>query len=532
MRRPIAPARPVDAARTLAQAARVQALARADAIAFEFEGRSTTYAQFHARANRVANGLLAAGVARGEHVCYLGKNSDSYFEILFGAARAGAVLTPINWRLAEPEIAWIINDCAARVLFVGPEFVALVIRMKAALPPRLEYIALEGGLQPAYEDWLGAQGDAAPAVAEPAAGEVALQLYTSGTTGRPKGAMLSHANLLAWRPASGAAVDAWRLWDETDVALLTMPVFHIGGIGWGLMSFMNGARAVIAREFDAGRVLDFIERHRITRIFIVPAALRIVINDPRARAMDLSRMRYILYGASPMPLELLRECIEVFRCGFVQMYGMTETAGTIVALPPEDHSAAGSPRMRSAGRALPGVELAIVDANAAAVAPGTIGEIVTRSVANMAGYWNNPEATARCIDAAGWLHTGDLGYLDEAGYLYLHDRIKDVIISGGENIYPAEVENALCDHPDIAEAAVIGVPDEKWGEAVKAIVVAKPGRDPQPDELIRWTRRQLAPFKAPRSVEFTTVLPRNSAGKILRRELRKPYWEGRDRSVN
>jgi len=521
----------VDAARTLAQAARVQASACGDAVAFEFEGRTTTFAQFHSRANRVANGLLAAGITPGMHVCYLGKNSDSYFEILFGAARSGAVLTPINWRLAEPEIAWIIDDCAARVLFVGPEFVDLAKRMQAALP-RLECIALEGGLPIAFEEWLGAQDAAAPAVAEPAPGHVALQLYTSGTTGRPKGAMLSHANLLAWRPASGEAVDAWRLWDETDVALLTMPVFHIGGIGWGLMSFMNGARAVIAREFDAGRVLDSIERHRITRIFIVPAALRIVINDPRARTMDLARMRYILYGASPMPLELLRECIEVFRCGFVQMYGMTETAGTIVALPPEDHSAAGSPRMRSAGRALPGVELAIVDANGVALAPGNIGEIVTRSVANMAGYWNNPEATANCIDAEGWLHTGDLGCLDEAGYLYLHDRIKDVIISGGENIYPAEVENALCDHPDIAEAAVIGVPDEKWGEAVKAIVVAKPGRAPQPDELIQWTRRQLAAFKAPRSVEFTTVLPRNSAGKILRRELRGPYWEGRDRSVN
>jgi len=312
---------------------------------------------------------------------------------------------------------------------------------------------------------------------------------------------------------------------------VAMPVFHIGGSGWGVVGLYHGARGVIAREFDASRVLDFIEQSGITKLFMVPAAMQFVVRQPRAREVDFSRLKYMLYGASPIPAALLKECIEVFGCGFVQLYGMTETTGTIVALPAEDH-VEGLERMRSAGKALPGVELAILDAEGNRLPPGEVGEIATRSGSNMVGYWNLPDATAKTLDSDGWLRTGDAGYMDKDGYLYIHDRIKDMIISGGENIYPAEVESAICDHPDVAEVAVVGVPDEKWGEAVKAIVVMKPGKQASASDIINFTRERIAGFKTPKSVEFIAALPRNASGKILRRHLRDPYWEGRERQVN
>jgi long-chain acyl-CoA synthetase len=324
----------------------------------------------------------------------------------------------------------------------------------------------------------------------------------------------------------------WNRWTTDDVSLVAMPVSHIGGTGWGVMGLYNGAKGVVAREFDPNAVLDFIERDRISKIFMVPAAMQIVLRNPRAREVDYSRVKYVLYGASPIPLDLLKEAMEVFGCGFVQMYGMTETSGTIVALPPEDHLAEGGPRMRSAGKALPGVELAILDEEGRRLPPHEVGEIAIRSAANMIGYWNLPEATARTIDTEGWLRSGDAGYLDEDGYLFIHDRVKDMIISGGENVYPAEVENAVYGHPDVAEVAVIGVPDAKWGEAVKAVVVRKPGHEPTPEEIIAWARQRIAGFKAPKSVDFIDALPRNASGKILRRELREPYWSGAERRVN
>src|SRR5437660_8949931 len=299
-----------------------------------------------------------------------------------------------------------------------------------------------------------------------------------------------------------------------------MPVFQIGRSGWGVLGVYQGAKGVIAREFDPTKVLDFIEQSGITKLFMVPAAMQFVVRQPRARQVDFSRLKYMLYGASPIPLALLRECVEVFGCGFVQMYGMTETTGTIVALPPEDHTTDGSPKMRSAGKALPGVELAILDPSGKRLAADEVGEIAIRSPSNMKGYWNLPDATAATIDGDGWLRTGDAGYLDAEGYLYIHDRVKDMIISGGENIYPAEVENAIYGHPDVAEVAVIGVPSERWGEEVKAVIVPKPGRTPREEDVIAWARERIAAFKAPKSIEIIDAFPRTATGKVLRRELK------------
>ena len=501
-------------------------------IAFEFEGRQTSFAEFDVLTNRVANALVALGLHRHERIAYLGKNSDIYFELLLGAMKANVVMTPVNWRLAAPEIAFIVADCKAPVLFVGPECVAQLRSIRDQLPELRMIIATEGGA-PEWQDyaaWRDAQDADDPKVGIDRQ-DVAIQLYTSGTTGRPKGAMLSHANLLNLVESGDGERSDWNRWTADDVSLVAMPIFHIGGTGWGLLGLYHGAKGVVAREFDPTKVLDFIEHARITKLFMVPAAMQFVVRQPRARSVDFSRLKYILYGASPIPAALLKECIEVFGCGFVQVYGMTETTGSIVALPPEDH-VEGLERMRSAGKALPGVELAILDHDGKRLPSGEVGEIATRSGSNMVGYWNLPEATAKTIDRDGWLRTGDAGYLDKDGYLYIHDRIKDMIISGGENIYPAEVESAVCDHPDVAEAAVVGVPDDIWGEAVKAIVVLKPGKQMTAPDIISFVRSRIAAFKAPKTVDFIDALPRNASGKLLRRHLRDPYWAGKARQVN
>jgi acyl-CoA synthetase (AMP-forming)/AMP-acid ligase II len=518
---------------TIGDIPRYQARVRPDAIALTFEGRESTFAEFDRHTSQVAHALTAAGVKKGQRINYLGKNSDHYFELLFGAAKIGAVMTPIGWRLAPPEAAYIIEDSEAPFLFVGPEVIGAATEAVKliAKPPAIVAMEAGGHSHPTYEAWRDAASAADPLIAI-APSEVAVQLYTSGTTGRPKGAMLTHDNMLLGRRRAAEAKMDWNEWGPTDVSLVAMPVAHIGGSGWGIVGLYNGAKGVIAREFDPFKVLDFIEGDRISKMFMVPAALQIVVRQPRAREVDYSRLKFILYGASPIPLDLLRECMEVFGCGFCQQYGMTETNGTIVYLPPEDHDPAGNARMRAAGLPMPGVELKIIDAAGASLPVGEVGEVATRSTGNMAGYWRLDEATAATIDAEGWLRTGDAGYMDEDGYLFIHDRVKDMIISGAENIYPAEVESAVYGHPDVAEVAVIGVPDEKWGEAVKAVVALKPGATADPESIIAFARTRIAAFKAPKTIDFIDALPRNASGKILRRELREPYWAGRERRVN
>jgi long-chain acyl-CoA synthetase len=519
---------------TLAEIARRHAADRPRSTALSFEGRQTSYAQLDQHANQVAHGLARAGVRAGERVAYLGKNCDRYFEILFGAAKAGAVLTPIGWRLAPAEAAEILADSAARLVFVGPDGLAQASAALALLGDPPPMIAIDPAAEVGdlvYDVWrrMGPK-DEPPASVRP--DDVVVQLYTSGTTGRPKGVMLTHANLLAkQRDAARAQLD-WHGWAADDVSLVAMPVAHVGGTLWGTVGLLYGVKCVVAREFNPLTVLDFIERDRISKMFMVPSALQIVVRQPRSRKIDYSRLKYILYGASPIPLELLRECMEVFACGFCQQYGLTETTGAVAYLPPEDHDPNGNPKMRSAGRPMPGVELRIVDAEGLELPTGQVGEVAVRSISNMAGYWRRPEETAATLGADGWLRTGDAGYLDGDGYLYIHDRVKDMIISGAENIYPAEVENAIYGHPGVADVAVIGVPDDTWGEAVKAVVVLKPGMAVSADEIVAFARGRIASFKAPKSVDFVDDLPRNASGKVLRRALRERYWTGRRRKVN
>lgn len=498
---------------------------RPDHIALREEGRVYSYAELDDLTARVASALLAAGLAKGDRIAWIGKNSDLYFILFYGAARAGVVMAPIGWRLAPNEWAFIVNDTQAKAVFAGPGFDDVAAQLAGKLDHGPRIIGADEA-RAMIANAARASFDAAEA------NDAVLQLYTSGTTGNPKGAVLSNRNLFALRKHSDDPDLPYTKWDDDEAVLVAMPCAHIGGTGLGIMALAAGLPGIVLAEFNPDGVFDAVEQHGVTRFFMVPAALQMLLMHPRCASVDYSRLKYILYGAAPIPLELLRQCIQVFGAQFIQAYGMTETTGTISMLPPEDHDPAGNARMRSAGKPLPGVEIKIVGADGAEVPVGEVGEVVTRSSNNMLGYWNLPDATAKTMSDDGWIRTGDAGYMDADGYLFIHDRVKDMIISGGENVYPAEVESAIFGHPAVQEVAVFGVPDPKWGEAVKAACVAKPGMTIDEADIIAWARERIAPFKCPRSVDVIAALPRNASGKILRKDLRAPYWQGYERMVN
>jgi acyl-CoA synthetase (AMP-forming)/AMP-acid ligase II len=498
---------------------------RPESPAFDQDGRITSYAEADRLTRQLIALFQARGIAHGDRVAWLGKNRDTYFLLYIAAARMGAVMVPIGWRLAPREIAYILGDTGAKLIFADAEFADTAHKVAAEVPANPEVIEAEAART-------AAAGFEPATYAPPSEDEPVLQLYTSGTTGNPKGAMLSNANLLGLRNPGVAAGADWHFYEPGDCMLVAMPCAHIGGTGLVNIAIAAGVRSLVQAEFSPVGVLEAIEAGA-THMFIVPAALQMVVQHPRAATTDFGNLKYLMYGAAPMPLELLKEAVRTMpTTKFLQAYGMTETSGTISVLPPEDHSLEGNQRMRSAGKASPGVEIEVRGPDNVEVPRGDIGEVCIRSPSNTAGYWRLPEATAKTIDPDGWLHTGDAGIMDADGYVYIQDRIKDMIISGGENVYPAEVESAIYGHPAIAEVAVIGVPSAKWGEEVKACVVAKPGHEIDEADVIAWARARIAAFKAPKSVDVIPLMPRNASGKILRRELRAPYWEGQERQVS
>ncbi|WOE74190.1 long-chain-fatty-acid--CoA ligase [Alterisphingorhabdus coralli] len=504
---------------------------RPEHIALEDADGSYSYSELAEKSTALAKAFVGSGLKTGDRIAWLGKNRAAYAMLMVAASRAGLVIAPIGWRLALPEICYILQDTGAKWMLSEPDFATMARDAKEKCP-ELETIVCTHGCEhlTSLVDWMAAQpNDAELPPTDPENG--VLQLYTSGTTGLPKGATLCNRNLFGLRQAVEESDYDWARLDENDKGLVVMPIAHIAGSGYTSMFLHAGATAYFLPEYDPAGVLDSIEAG-VTNIFLVPTAIQMLINHPSAAETDFSRLRYMHYGASPMPLALLRQAMQVLGCGFVQHYGMTETTGTFTCLHPSDHDPEGNKRMRSAGLPMPEVEVRIVDSDNASVATGEVGEIVTRSKANMLGYWKQPEKTAETVDPEGWLHTGDAGYMDEDGYVYIHDRVKDMIISGGENVYPAEVENTLYSHPAVLEAAVIGVPDDKWGEAVKAVIVPRPGHEIESDEVIAFARESLAVYKVPKSIDVIPEMPRNASGKILRRELRAPYWEGKDRQVN
>lgn len=520
---------------TLGDVARYHGQHRANAIAFTYNGRVTDYKTFNDHTNQIANGLLSEDLPAQSRVAVMAKNSDWYYELLIACGKADMVTVGINWRLAPPEVAYIINDAEAPILFLDTEFLPLFDAIKDQLTCIKRVIVMDAQHDsfPDFESWRGAQSSNDPDI-NVSADDVAVQMYTSGTTGHPKGVQVSHKaffDLNRVTAESGIPEEEWTLWTDQDVSLNAMPNFHIGGTGWALIGMYAGAKNVVLSEFTPAGCLQAIRDHRISKMFIVPAALQFVLADPTCKDTDFSSMKYMVYGASPIPLPLLKRAMDVFKCGFVQLYGMTETLGFGSYLPAEDHDPNGNPRMRSAGKARLGVDIAIKGIDGNDLPNGTIGEICIKSPSNMMGYWKRNDATASTL-IDGWIHTGDAGYKDDDGYIFVQDRIKDMVVSGGENVYPAEVESALFGIDGIADAAVIGVPDDKWGEAVKACVVLKPGTHLSEGEIIESMRDKIAGYKVPKSVDFLEMLPRNPSGKILKRELRAPYWEGRERQVN
>ncbi|MCO7219587.1 long-chain-fatty-acid--CoA ligase [Klenkia sp. PcliD-1-E] len=504
-------------AETLAQLVRELAADLPGAPAVTLGDTTRTFAELHERSSRVARALQTAGLGPGDRVGVLDKNAPTFYEVVFGAAKLGAVTVGLNFRLAAPEVADVVADAGVRLVVVDPEFAHL-------LPEGVPQVHLGED----YEAWLGEDRD--PGWGGDA-DDVVLQLYSSGTTGRPKGAMLTSANLL-WTPRMGREFYGM---DEHTVNLVPSPLFHIGGAGYSLTALGQGGHTVLVRDMDPAAVLGLIEQHGVTHTFLVPAVVQMLAESAALPGTDLSSLRRIAYGAAPMGETQLLKAIALFGCDFMGVYGMTETSGSVVCLPPEDHDP-GGPRaglLRSVGKPLPWLELRVVDpATGADAAVGGVGEIWVRSGQNTVGYWGQPQLTAETITEDGWLRTGDAAYLDAEGYVFLHDRMKDMVVSGGENVYPAEVENVLYAHPEVLEAAVIGVPSHRWGETVKAVVVRRPGSTVDEPGLIAFVRDRLAHYKCPTSVDFADELPRNASGKVLKKVLREPFWSGSERQVH
>jgi long-chain acyl-CoA synthetase len=513
---------------TIADIVRVHGAKRADERALVVGERELTFADLDARSSQVAQAFRAAGVGFGDRVAFIEKNGLEFFEVVCGLAKLGAVGVPVNWRLAAPEMQHIIEDAQARVVVVGSEFFRHLEAIEDRLPTVHTLVAIGAHDRwPSFDAWMGGHPAEDPGVTT-GPDDVAFLMYTSGTTGAPKGVMLTNHNYFS--KAHGIA-DEWRLSGDS-VTLAVMPMFHMAGSGWALVGLYEGCTTVVLRDVDPSAILDSIARHGITNMLLVPAVIQFLLATRGVEQTDFSSVRAIVYGASPITDDVLTKGLERFGCEFFQVYGLTETTGSITQLDSSDHDPERRPGLlRSCGKPYPWAEVRIAGNDGDQVPTGTVGEVWTRSPQNMIGYWNNPDATAATITADGWLKTGDIGYFDDDGYLYLHDRVKDMIVSGGENVYPTEVENVMMTHPEVADVAVIGVPDERWGETVKAVVVPAPGTSPSETELIAYARERLGGFKLPKSVDFAESLPRTPSGKLLKRALREPYWEGVGRRI-
>jgi len=499
--------------------------------ALTHDRRTITYAELLAGSLRAAGALREAGVGPGARVACLDKDSERVYELLFACAHLGAVWVGLNWRLTARELRFVIADSGARCLFAGAEFWDKAREASHELPGLDRLVVLRGAADGAsYDEWCASSAPI-DAFVDSDREQPAVQLYTSGTTGNPKGVLLAHRSFFAVIDALRGASDTWIGWNERDVVLQCIPSFHIGGLWWAMVALQHGARLVVLPAFSGWQVLEAIERERVTKACLVPAMIQTCLEEPGCARTDFSSLGHLVYGGSPIPEPLLRRAMATFGCAFAQIYGLTETGNTAVCLRPADHAGARAELVKAAGRPYPLVRIEIVDRDGRALPARAIGEIRIHSPANMLGYWNQPAATAATL-RDGWVHTGDAGYLDEEGYVYVCDRVKDMIISAGENIYPAEIESVLAAHPALLEVAVIGVPHARWGEEVKAIAVLREGAAASARELLAFARGKLADFKLPRSVEFVERLPRTPSGKLKKAELRAPYWAGRERQVN
>ena len=499
-------------------------------LAMVYGERRHSYAAFVDRVARIAGVLQTHGVHTGERVAVLAANSDRYLEILYGCWWAGAVVSPVNLRWSAEEVLYSLDDCAASVLLVDDAGLAVAqqVRARAASLKASFHFG-----DTAVEGW--ADFEALIAAAEPLADamrqgdDLAAVLYTGGTTGRPKGVMLSHDNLAVGALATLVATPR----PQPAVGLHVAPLFHVGGIAFAIQLLSRLATQVLIPAFSAEAVLQNVQTQRVTETFLVPTMLKLVVEYPQFRDYDTSSLGSVLYGAAPIDEALLDAAITRFPgAGFAQCYGMTEASPVVAALPAWCHQRQGhaAGKLMAAGVPVATAEIRIVDADARELAAGQAGEVVVRGPTVMQGYWNKPEQTAAAL-RDGWLHTGDVGYLDEDGFLFIVDRLKDMIVSGGENVYSAEVENAILKHPAVSACAVIGIPDARWGESVHAVVVLHDVAALDEARLVEHCRGLIAGYKCPRSVEFRPQLPLSAAGKLLKYALREPYWRDHRRGI-
>ena len=505
-----------------------------DKLAIAHGPKRLNYAQFNARSNRMANALYKLGLKQGDNVALLQYNYPEMLESMFACFKAGCGAVPINWRLHPKEFAFIMDHSQAKAAVLSPEFNEAILEVRDRIPNVRSLITLgnaEGELLD-YEALLSRESnDFRDAVVHP--DDLAWLFYTSGTTGLPKGAMLTHRNLLAM--TMNFYADICPGFGPDDVILHAAPLSHGSGC-YALPNVGKGAANIIleSKSFDPELIFKTIQEYRVTNMFAAPTMIKLMVDSPAVDQYDHSSLKSLNYGGAPMLVEDLKQAMSKLGPCLVQLFGQAESPMTITYLPHQDHVQEGSPeqmkRLSSAGIPRTDVEVKIFDSDENELPPGETGEIVTRSDLVMKGYWQNPEATADTIKN-GWLHTGDMGYLDDGGYLFIMDRAKDMIISGGENIYPREIEEVLIKHPAVREVAVIGVPDTKWGEAIKAVVSLNAGESASEEALIHFCRDHIASYKKPKTVDFVNELPKNNYGKILKRELREKYWQGRDRKV-
>jgi acyl-CoA synthetase (AMP-forming)/AMP-acid ligase II len=469
-------------------------------------------------ASRIANGLNALDLPAHGRVAILGRNSATYFKLLFGIIRADMTVLPLNWRLAPPEIAYILGDAQVECLFYETSFSDVVALAKAEYPSLRDCIPIDGETPDALSAWMSAQSPVRPQ-SHSMPEDIMIQFYTSGTTGYPKGVQVSHRASRVMRDMEVAMGGEWLRWTAVDVAIVALPNFHLSGTSWALQWLARGATCVIHPQVDPGAFLRAIQDHGVTQIMAIPTIVQMMLDHSLFPEIDTASLRNIYYGGMPMPAPLLRRARAALNCDFVQIYGMTENNGSACYLSPQDHDR--EDLLAACGRPLPPIQLKIMSPDGEELPTGDIGEVCIKSPSLMSGYWNRPDIADETY-FGDFYRTGDAGFVNAEGYLHLVDRTKDMIVSGGENIYPAEIERVLVEHPDVLELSVIGVPDERWGEAVKAVVVPRTA-SLTAEELTNFARGKIAGYKVPKSVDFVEALPRNANGKILKRELRDRY---------